>query len=29
MITKNNIFSMIYHFLFAVSSSVIGAIVAS
>ena len=29
MITKNNIFSLIYHFLFAVSSSVIGAIVAS
>ena len=29
MITKNNIFLLIYHFLFAVSSSVIGAIVAS
>lgn len=29
MITKNNIFALIYHFLFAVSSSVVGAIVAS
>lgn len=29
MISKDNIFSIIYHFLFAVSSSVIGAIVAS
>lgn len=29
MITKNNVFSLIYHFLFAVSSSVVGAIIAS
>lgn len=29
MITKDNIFSLIYHFLFAVSSSVVGAIIAS
>ena len=29
MITKDNIFSIFYHFLFAVSSSVVGAIVAS
>lgn len=29
MITKDNIFSLIYHFLFAVTSSVVGAIVAS
>ena len=29
MITKDNIFSVIYHFLFALTSSVVGAIIAS
>ena len=29
MITKDNFFGLIYHFLFAISSSVVGAIVAS